>query len=85
MGETSKTFEEVQAQWRKQAEEEERVRRRKFVPEEFENSFQALPISGGFLEIGGLDYAAVCLKCGAMVYPSAIDRHSRFHEELEGK
>ena len=28
------------------------------------------------------DYVAVCKRCGAIVYPSALDRHSRFHEEV---
>ena len=78
-----KTFNDVMDRWGKEAEEKEKLERRKYVPEEFENSFQAMPISGGVFGIGGLDYAAVCLRCGCMVYPSAIDRHSKFHEQVE--
>ncbi len=77
------SFDEVIGKWRKEAEEKELIEKRKYVPEEFEGIFQALPLSGGMFGIGGLDYAAVCLKCGSMIYPSAIDRHSRFHEEKQ--
>ena len=80
MEETSKTFKSSESQWKVLAEQAEFIEKRKYVPEEFENGFQAMRISGGLFGGGGLDYAAVCLKCGAMVYPSAIDRHSRFHE-----
>ena len=80
MEETSKTFKSSESQWKVLAEQAELIDKRKCVPEEFENGFQAMRISGGLFGGGGLDYAAVCLKCGAMVYPSALDRHSRFHE-----
>ena len=82
MSETGRAFEDVKEDWRVIAAEQERIEKRKFVPEEFENSFQAMPLSGGMFGIGGLDYVGVCLKCGVMVYPSALDRHSRFHETL---
>ena len=74
------TFDAGMEKWRVEYEEQERLEKRKYVPEEFENSFQAMALSSGPFGIGGLPYAAVCLKCGAMVYPSALDRHSRFHE-----
>jgi len=83
MSEAPKSFEKVAKKWQASLEEEERIKKRKYVPEEFENSFQAMALSGGIFRIGGLDYAAVCLKCGAMVYPSALDRHSTFHENLK--
>lgn len=51
------------------------------VPEEFEASFQAIRIAGGFFGCSDLTHVAVCRICGAMIYPTAIDRHSRFHEE----
>jgi hypothetical protein len=78
----SKTFEEVQAKWKKDFEDQQKADDRKYVPEEFQGSFQAMPLSGGLFGMGGLDKVAVCLNCGAMVYPSALDRHSRFHEQM---
>jgi len=47
---------------------------RECVPEEFDTLFTPI-------EIGGLDRVAVCNRCGAMIYPTALDRRSRFHEE----
>ena len=81
----SEAFDKVQERWREEASVHERLEKRKYVPKEFETTFQAMPLSGGLFGIGGLDYCAVCLKCGAMVYPSALDRHSKFHETMEPK
>lgn len=78
----SKTFEECQAKWKKDFEDKEKADDRKYVPEEFQDSFQAMPLSGGIFGFGGLEKAAVCKRCGVMVYPSCLDRHSRFHEQV---
>lgn len=56
------------------------------VPAEMRHMFQPMdvPGSGDLFGFGGNDgMVAVCLRCGAMVYPTALDRHARFHEELE--
>ena len=78
----SSLFEESLAERKKYLEEQEKSDDRKYVPEEFENSFQAMPLLGGMFGLGGLSKTAVCKMCGVMVYPSCLDRHSRFHEQV---
>ena len=54
---------------------------RECVPDEFRELFTPVDIGGGMFGLGGLDRVAVCNRCGAMIYPTALDRHSKFHEE----
>ena len=51
--------------------------KRRVVPEDREAEFTAVIPTGS----GG--YSAVCKKCGAVVYATALDRHVAFHEQEE--
>jgi hypothetical protein len=50
------------------------------VPPEYADAFQPVSIQGSMFG-GGLNRVPICLQCGAMVYPTAIDRHFKFHAE----
>ena len=51
------------------------------VPETMEDRFTAVDLSAGLF--GGMQLIAGCNKCGALVYPTALDRHLKFHEETK--
>ena len=55
---------------------------RECVPEEFSSLFTPVEIGGGLLS-SGIDRVAGCNRCGALVYPTALDRHSKYHEDME--
>ena len=80
MSESEKIFDKVLEEWTKK-------RERNAVPEEFAHMFQPMEIGGGDAissMFGGSDtMMAVCKRCGAVVYPTALDRHSKFHESLD--
>ena len=51
------------------------------VPEEWAARFTAVSIDeGNFFGAGGTIRWAGCNRCGALVYPTALDRHARFHD-----
>lgn len=51
---------------------------RECVPPEMAEHFTALNLSAGLF--GGAQLMAGCNRCGALVYPTALDRHMKFHE-----
>jgi hypothetical protein len=79
----------VEKMFEKFMDEYTKKRERNAVPEVFENMFQAMEVGGASGDAFSLfgtstgTMMAVCKKCGAVVYPTALDRHSNFHEKLE--
>jgi hypothetical protein len=56
---------------------------RECVPPEMADKFTVIELNEGVFE--GVMRVAGCNKCGALVYPTALDRHTKFHEDLEAK
>lgn len=54
---------------------------RKAVPEEFADRYTPIDIMSGPLG-GGLSRVPICNNCGAMVFPTALNRHDKFHRRL---
>ena len=51
------------------------------VPEEWAARFTAVSINEGyFFGVVGTICLAGCNRCGALVYPTALDRHAKFHD-----
>jgi cysteine synthase len=64
------------------AAEKARERRLRLVPEEFKSKFTVVETNTGAFGVG---VAAACNKCGALVHQTALDRHTKFHEEQATK
>jgi hypothetical protein len=54
---------------------------RECVPEEFASRFTVVDLNQGIFG-GGIDRIAACNRCGALVYPTALDRHVAFHDRF---
>ena len=53
----------------------------RLLPPEYAAHYTLVEVAGGMFG-GGLVKCPACHRCGALVYPTALDRHGLFHETL---
>jgi len=54
------------------------------VPAEYAGKFTLVEINPGPFGLGGLPRVPVCNRCGALVYPTALDRHLEMCRKPDG-
>lgn len=55
---------------------------RECVPPEYADKFTAINIESGAGFFREIMLLAACNKCGALIYPTALDRHAAYHEDI---